>query len=157
MHQVKLLSIIKIILLIYIIISPFLDYKYFTIANTFAFKLILIIVIAAVSFIDLQLAILLTLAFLILVINLNVPKSPLTPSTPLAPRFPLSENFAVGLPQQTISEFPDKCNTQPFDDDNINTDMYNIYIDPKIKPYENYIKQLSSPDLIEKASGFNIF
>jgi len=162
----NILQIIKILLLIYILISPFINYKFLSVANIFTFKLIFIILIAVISFIDLQLAILMTLAFLILVINLNMPALVKTnttlPTNPVFSNNQTFENFSIGIPfepvTETISEFPDKCDgIKKFDDEDMNTNMYNIYIDPKIKPYENFIRQLSSPELIEKASGFNVF
>ncbi len=152
----NVLIIVKILLIIYILLSPFINHKFLTIANTFSFKLTFIILITIVSFIDLQLAILMTLGFLIMVINLNIPKQIKQSAPSLEPfsvNLPVSENLST----QTISEFPDKCDVKNFNDEDMNTDMYNIYIDSKIKPYENYIKQLSSPELIEKASGFNFF
>lgn len=65
------LLVVKIILLIYIVISPFISYKYMTFINATLVKILILLLIILVSFIDLQLAVLLMIAFLILLVNLN--------------------------------------------------------------------------------------
>ena len=65
------LIVLKIIILGYIVLSPFLSYKYMTFVNATPIKILILLLIVLVSFIDLQLAVLLMIAFLILLVNLN--------------------------------------------------------------------------------------
>lgn len=140
----------KIVFFMYIVLSPFINHKYLVFLDNLYFKILFIIFIAIASFVDLDLSIILTLALLILVINFQ--KKPkehfnlkITPATPQPP--PIS--YPVQIPP--IVDFPDTCSIiQEID---MSEDLMNHYIDPKIKPYENYIRQLSSKEHIEDASG----
>ena len=160
----NVLTFLKVIVFLYIIISPFFNYSYVSFLNTLFAKVLLLALIVVASFIDLQLAVLLTLAFLILIINLNkthifgVQKS--KGSSPS-----MSEHFATGLPieviqsNDNITNFPDddmQCSSE-IEKEKISNDLFGLYIDPKIKPYEMYIKQLSSPDKIENASNADFY
>lgn len=148
----------KVAFFIYIILSPFIDHKYISFLNTTFAKVILLVLIVVVSFVDLQLAIIMTLAFLVLIVNLNkdvifgVKKT----SAPM-PQMPLSEHFLEETKKaDTIYEFPQKCNIGEVKRDQISTDLYDLYLDPKIKPYEAYIRALSTPSAIEEASESKI-
>lgn len=141
----------KIIIFSYIVISPFISYKYLSFLNTIAAKISIILLIIGTTFLDIQLAIILTLAFLILVINLN--KSTIEP---YIQKLQSSSERMVPIKTASspvISEFPDKCDDIVIEKEQINKDMYDIYIDPKIKAYDAYIRMLSSPNMIEDASG----
>lgn len=63
--------ILKIILLVYIVLSPFISYKYMRFINAAFVKIAILLLIILVSFVDLQLAILLMISFLVLLVNLN--------------------------------------------------------------------------------------
>lgn len=65
------LLIVKILVLAYILISPFINHSPLLLLNATPAKILLLIVIVFVSFVDLQLAILLMIAFLVLLVNLN--------------------------------------------------------------------------------------
>jgi len=152
----------KIAFFVYIVLSPFINSKYLVALNNMIFKVIFLIAIVAVSFIDLQLAIIMTLAFLVLIINLNK-DAIFKPSMSMAsmPNIMLpSEHFAVGLPsvksEDNMVTFPDKCSNTEYEKEQISDDLLNLYIDPKIKPYETYIKQLSSDEQLEMAASGGI-
>ena len=66
-----LLLIVKLLVLAYICISPFLSHKALLPFASTPIKIIFLVIIIAVSFIDLHLAILLMVAFLVMIINLN--------------------------------------------------------------------------------------
>lgn len=66
-----LLLVVKLIVLSYIVVSPFINNQWLFPLHSLAFKIMLLVLIIAVSFIDLQLAVLLMVAFLIMIINLN--------------------------------------------------------------------------------------
>jgi hypothetical protein len=156
----------KVAFFLYILLSPFINYKYLTFMNQIGWKVLLLVIIVASTFVDLQLSIIMTLAFLILMIHLN--------KDVIFGGAAMRENFSIGLPVAelqrikdvpggTITEFPDKCGAEfeesnggsggvrPIDRANIN--LYDLYIDPKIKPYEAYIRQLSNPIDIENAAN----
>ena len=149
----------KIAFFIYIVLSPFINYKYIQFLNSVVAKVLLIIVIVMSSFVDLQLAIIITIAFLVLMINLNKDAIfGINNSIPTTPK--LSEHFASGMPlnqlmvpNDNMVTFPDKCSDTTYLKEEISTDLYDLYIDPKVKPYEMYIKQLCHPDSIENASN----
>lgn len=65
------LLIIKILILVYIVLSPFINYKHMRFMNSTFIKISILILIILVSFVDLQLAILLMVAFLVFLVNLN--------------------------------------------------------------------------------------
>jgi len=153
----NILTVIKIAFFMYIILSPFINYKYLTYLNNVCIKVILLVIIVTVSFIDLQLAIIMTLAFLILIINLNSTLIFGSKTEAFSVGLPVAEIKRIEtLPSQTIYEFPDKCDTAealnpPKESQNKN--LYDLYIDSKIKPYEAYIRQLSNPIDIENAAN----
>jgi len=133
----------KLLVFSYIVLSPFINYKYISFLNTILAKMLFIIIIVGVTFYDLQLAILLTLALLVLVINLN------------STRLPKKEHF---VPIMTpISEFPqENCATaETAVSEPVSNHLYNLYVDPKIKPYEEYVMQLSPPESVESACGLS--
>jgi len=170
----------KIAFFLYILMSPFINYKYLAFMNQIGWKVLLLVIIVAATFVDLQLSIIMTLAFLILMIHLN--KNVIFGG---ALRESMRENFSIGLPVAelqrikdvpggTITDFPDKCGAE-FEESNggsgggrgrgegsegaanpierANINLYDLYIDPKIKPYEAYIRQLSNPLDIENAAN----
>jgi hypothetical protein len=136
------LMVIKVIVFIFIVLSPFINYKYVEFMNMLGFKVALLAVIVVACFVDLQLAILLTLAMLLLVINLNMKKH---------------ETFENAAPPAIMTVFPEErssvCHEVKEVEGNMNDHMYNLYIDPKIKPFEEFIHQLSPSELVEAASN----
>lgn len=156
--QEQVMLALKIAVFAYIVLSPFLDHRAVTFLNSVGSKIFMIVLIVIASFIDLQLAILMTLGLLVLVINLN--------KDVIFKNVVKREHFSVNMPvalavkqhvvpvQETIAKFPDSCEqVQNFARDGMSEDLYSIYIDPKIKPYENYIRMLSSPEMLENASN----
>lgn len=159
---------LKIAVFAYIVLSPFLDHRNVMFLNSVGSKIFIILLIVVASFIDLQLAILMTLGLLVIVINLNkdtifkksVAKEHFSVNMPVA--VPVAEPFATQdstpeakMPvQQTIHQFPDTCeHVQTLPREMMSDNLYSLYIDPKIKPYENYIRMLSSPEMVENASN----
>lgn len=138
----------KAVVFVYILLSPFVDHSRLTWANSVPAKIAMLACIVAASFFDLQLAILSTLAFLLLIIHLNR-------DAVFGARAAQREHFSSRAPlaPDTVSEFPDRCDSrQPEDRDRISRDLYDLYIDPKIKPYEEYIRKLSDPDKLGLAA-----
>ena len=135
------LTILKIIVTLFIVASPFINYTPLQFFNLLGVKILLIVSIVLASFLDLQLAILMTLALLILIIHLNK-----------ASIFGKKEHFVLKN-AELVTEFPDTCTDMSHEPTEISKDLYSFYIDPKIKPYEMYIQALSPPDMVEKASS----
>jgi hypothetical protein len=69
--QYDVLLFFKLLIFGYIIISPFINNSWLKFINYTPIKIIILIIIILLSFIDLQLAILVTIAFLVILINLN--------------------------------------------------------------------------------------
>ena len=65
------LLIIKLLVLSYILISPFVSHASLLPFASTPVKILLLVMIVVVSFVDLQLAILLMIAFLVMIVNLN--------------------------------------------------------------------------------------
>ena len=206
--QIKEMSflVLKVLIFLYIIASPFINPKNLSLLNTIPAKVILLILIVVSAFYDFQLAILLTIAFFVLLINFNrqqfsslmpgsqvqvpmqqaqapmqaplpvthlsqvspetIPRKILpeitepTPTdnllvarTPLAIQMQDNINATIApYSGDTAYEFPDeKCNTKPFEDTSISNHLINYYIDPKVKPYEVYIRMMTSSENLESA------
>jgi len=69
--QEDVLLFFKIFIFAYIVISPFINNSWLNFINYTPIKIILLIIIVLLSFIDLQLAVLSMIAFLIILVNLN--------------------------------------------------------------------------------------
>lgn len=67
----KFLLIIKIVLFICIIISPFINYSLFLFFNRTFIKITILLIIVGLSFWDIQIAILVMILFLIVVVSMN--------------------------------------------------------------------------------------
>lgn len=162
----KMLLVAKIAFFVYIVLSPFINHAPISFLNTLVAKILLLAIIVGASFADLQLAIVMTLAFLILIINLNKEAIFGIKNTPGSQMPSMSEHFSVGLPREAlapdskkfepptsnnVTTFPDQCDSFKEDREKISKDLYDLYIDPKIKPYEMYIKALSNPESVENA------
>ena len=194
--------VLKVLIFLYIIASPFINPKNLSLLNTIPVKVLLLVLIVASAFYDFQLAILLTIAFFVLLINFNrqqfsslfpgssapapaqvvpTPQVPVTHLSQVSPetiprkilpeitekptdnllvaRTPLAIQMQDNITQviapytgETAYEFPnEKCNTKPFEDTSISNHLINYYIDPKVKPYEVYIRMLTSSENLESA------
>lgn len=139
---------VKVALFAYIVISPFINYQYISFMNTLPVKILLLLALVGASFIDLHLAIIATLAFLVLMINMNYSYI----------QSKKKEFFSapVPTPQKTdnMTEFPDTC--QEYKPHDLSENLISMYIDPKIKPYEMYVKSLTTPEALEEASNSKI-
>jgi hypothetical protein len=170
MNQEKLLLISKIIIFLYIIISPFINHKkYLSIFELLPVKIIVLIIIILTALIDFQLAILLTIALFVIIINLNknqlfqlfkentVDNSRNIGIIPEIPKvynsIPINQNPNKYVKENIIMpyNFPDdRCNTKPFEDIGISNELFSHYIDSKVKPYEVYIKMQTNSENLKK-------
>jgi hypothetical protein len=217
MESADILLIAKIVLFAFIISSPF-----YNVAEVFSFmdnafmKITILIFIVGCSFIDLQLAIVLAVAFFILVMSMNatyVKKAVYTNNVPSDNRMlPSSSDIVssaapldgpnegpnegpndgfvademtatsspyvhveqafepmthVPMPEQEYSdqsspmvmqnmyEFPDaRCVAPRTENDaSMNDKVITYFLDDKIKPYEEFIAQLTSKELLDSVSN----
>lgn len=122
-------------------------------------KIAIIAIIIGCSFIDLQLAIILTIAFLILIIsfskknefsNQNFENSATFPAKPYHTIKSVPGKFE---PDRVVSsELPRViCDVTPYDPEAINDKIYEYSRDPKFDDYDEFIRMLSSPDQIQSA------
>lgn len=151
----------KVILFIFILLSPFIKFNTLTFLNNVIIKILLVITLLVLCFVDFQLALIATIAFLILVINMNnnmlidIKKKMdnftnskesdneqlksyfSTPSVNIPKDIDMSKNFVC---QSSVKN-------------NMNNDMLTYYIDDKIKPYDVFISMLTNEQNINKAQG----
>lgn len=137
----------KLAVFVFILLSPVLNFQNLKFLDNVVVKVIFLAIILGFCFVDFQLALLATIAFLLLLINLNnVALS--QPARPHIDRF--MDRESVGVPAVDTSPNLACVNTVK---SNINQDLFNLYIDDKIKPYEIFIKMMTDAQVIEKAQG----
>lgn len=157
-------TISKVILVIYIIMSPFIQYQYVSFLDNMIFKVLVLVAIIVACFMDFQLAILMTIAFVIFIINVN---TTIIESVKKSIQPDHYTNFQ--LPQREIeylrANMPAAQDPQEAADNvqctnpvrtNINDDLANHYIDPKIKPYEVFISMLSDSKSLDNIQNGSI-
>lgn len=165
------LLISKVVVLGYIIISPFLSYSKVTFMNETYIKILLLCAIVGISFIDLQLAILCMIAFLVLLINLykldlltlktkvsqetsfikqafTMQENPILPETVFQET--KIEKFTDEDVKETIYEFPQPyCPGNQYGPDFISEKALSITTDNRVKPYEEFVRKLSPEDSLK--------
>jgi hypothetical protein len=164
------LLVCKVLVFLYILSAVFIDHhKYLADLNNIAFQVIMVVLIAISAFVDFQLAILLTLALFIMIIMFNYKKppgpvsvtsvAPVTPqpvivTSPSGPE-PFSQviqEAPVAYESDIMHSFPDAtCNTKPFEDTQLSENMFGYFIDPKVKPYEVYLRMITNEENLQKA------
>jgi hypothetical protein len=168
---------IKLVVFVFIVTSPFYDgAKVFAFAKNDLVKFLLLLVVIGLAFVDLQLAILAAIAFFIILIytlptvvtakELPPPK-PLYTAPLLAPASVIYQepeeeedkpDFIEVIQRdvpQTMYDFPDTRCSVPVEanDAYVNESINNHYLDEKIKPYEQYISQLTNEEFLESVSN----
>lgn len=128
----KIVLIFKVILFVFVILSPVISYKAVATLNNIYFKISMLAFVVALCFIDFQLGIIAMIAFMILVINLN-------------------QKVFDGFEVQAAEPLNFACE-QPVQN-NISNDLFNLFIDDKIKPYEVYVKMMTNETALDKAQG----
>lgn len=144
----------KIILVIFIVISVFYDYgKHLTFLQNTLVKLLFIIVIAVVIVFDLHTGMILLIAFMMLMIQFN--------SVVINNIQAKKLEFFTAFPKNTCVSNIDKVNDER--KNKVSNDIlnYNIetnnnidyVVDPKVKPYEVYVKMMTTQENLEQASN----
>ena len=153
------LWIAKIVLFVFILLSPMISlHKHFSFLNHYVTKIVMLAVICALCFVDFQLALIATVAFLILVINLNNNistimnhKDKFEQQPEQQPAYnvqfgPLVQDPLVNNTANVV------CQNQQVRND-INNDIISHYIDDKIKPYDVFIRMMTNEESLQKAQG----
>lgn len=151
---------LKVVIFAFIILSPVINFEAVSWLNNVILKVVLLGIIVGLCFVDFQLALLTTIAFLILIINLNNNILNMSSQTKHIDNFTntsqLDNQFSSPI---QISKDIDQtqnilCNNNK--KSNINEDLISHYIDDKIKPYEVFISMMTNNDALEKAQGSTI-
>lgn len=156
--QDVVLMIVKVALFVFILASPFVDFKSFMFLNNTFVKIFLLVAIVLACFVDFQLALIATIAFMILIIHMNTNILMQTGKNTVdkfenKPDSLLDEQFG------TPSKIPDHidqtqnivCTNNQKND--MNEDLIGHYIDDKIKPYDVFIQMLTSKEQLSKVQG----
>lgn len=216
--------VVKLALFVFIVTSPFYNVgSVFSFLDNILAKIVILLLIVAASFADMQLALVAAIAFFILMLHFNTSKVSNKQQVPLVGLAPVDMTFQhamsdiprlghnletspivdivypnqkgqmtqsqsqaraqmhPGYDLETISmppvpidalpsveqgmssakvmhnmyEFPEvKCKAPvEANDAFMNETMVNYYLDPKIKPYEDFISQLTNEDLLDSVSN----
>jgi len=167
--MMNIYNVIKVLLFLFIIIAPALDFTKVKFMDSIIIKICILILIIAACFVDFQLAIILTIAFFILLININYDL--------LRMSFNKKENFSAAaeynqafnkltpsqcLPRQNLVLHPDVVHTSIVPENweckgkepmqyNTNNDLFNHYIDDKIKQYDVFLNMITSEEHLNNA------
>ena len=139
--NLKTKDMLLIIVFILILASPFVKVALFS--NEIV-KVVFLLLIVGITFYDLKLAILVTVLFLILVINSPTQKEKYT-SIKNYWNTDQEENSIVKLIDISTAPLPKAtCPGAPnADKEKINDNMFDLFFDPKIKPFENIISEIT--------------
>jgi hypothetical protein len=152
---------VKAVLFVFILASPFVSFKSMMFLNTPFVKILMLVTIVIVCFYDFQLTLIATIAFMILVINMNT-NILMKASDAKVDTFTVHQDASLSPLEQQFAE-PTKipghidqtqnivCTNENKND--LNEDLIHHYIDDKIKPYDVYIQMMTSKDNLAKAQG----
>lgn len=157
---VDMLFVLKLLLFLFIALSPLFDLsKHMAFLNQTISKIILLALICLMCFVDFQLAIIATIAFLVLMINLNKNISKMNTISRDAytnaeiPQSYLDMQFAAPFNAKGIDSTKNIVCVNDKPQNEINQDIMSRYIDDKIKPYDMFIRMMTSEDALDKAQG----
>lgn len=150
---------LKVLLFVYILMSPFVPVSK-SLDNVW-FKVFVLVGIVLATFADIQLGVVLTIAFLVFMINVN--KGSMKKKTESfsvdEPIYNSPEMKEVVQPPffETMVKLPNaQCNDMTYYRDQISNDLFEVYIDEKVKPYEEFIRKMTSPEQLEMAQNNEI-
>jgi hypothetical protein len=159
----NVLVVAKVAVIFYILVSPFINYQHARFMNAAIVKFLIIIGIVGACFVDFQLAILMTIAFVILMINMNTDiiakaaaKNVAKPHDTFVnypePLFDMRSEVAVtpeDVPPADPMASADNVACANTERNNMNEDMATHFIDPKIKPYDVFISMIAEPSHLD--------
>lgn len=149
-------TVAKVLLVVYIILSSIFDFnKKLSFLDNKPVKILLLLLILGVMVYDLHMGILLVIAFLILNIQLNVPTLNKADERRL-------EMFLASMPAKLEELQTPASHTVipqvevPCDNKNKNKlsdDIFDYSVDSKVKPYEVFVKMMTTKDHLDNASN----
>jgi len=147
------ITVVKLVLLALIVTVPFIDYnKYLKVFDATLVKVMMLLLIAGVSFYNMEAAILLTILFFLILINGNTETIKHISHFYATKGAPLWEGQAAEPETFIMTQFPDndcKITKQTLEPAN----PFGFFVDDKIKPYENFIKMITDEKNLEAASN----
>lgn len=153
--DVNAITVTKLLVVLYIFMSCLFDFnKKLTALDNKLSKIILLMLVLIVLYHDLHLGILLVIAFLMLNIQLNVPTMTAMDAKMLE-RFLSSQPANVESKEYTNDKIIHKA-IVPCDNEKKNDISQNILdysIDSKVKPYEVFIKLMTTKDHLDSAAN----
>lgn len=157
MQNIDLLSVVKILIVIYIVFSVLFEFNsMLTFLDNKVSKIVMLFVILVTTYYDLHTGILLTVAFLILIIQFNAS------SLDIIKQNKNVEFFLSSVPANYDKDEKDpedvKKLKQQLECDNvkkneISNDIFDYQVDNKVKPYEVFVKMLTTKDHLDNASN----
>ncbi len=153
LKQLEPLSLLKIVVVLYIIVSTVSDFnKHLIFLDQKIIKIFILFAILFVLYYNLHLGILFIIAFLIILIQLNGNTITQINSRKL-------ELFMASLPDSTEHIMSTtNTNQQTVECDNkqkneLSEEILDYSLDPKVKPYEVFVKMLTTAEHLENASN----
>lgn len=157
MKNIDLLSVVKILIVIYIVFSVLFEFNsMLTFLDNKMSKIIMLFVILVTTYYDLHTGILLTVAFLIVIIQFNASALDIIKQNKNV------EFFLSSIPANYDKDEKDpedvKKLKQQLECDNvkkneISNDTFDYQVDNKVKPYEVFVKMLTTKDHLDNASN----
>lgn len=157
MNNIDLLSVVKILIVMYIVLSVFFEFNtMFTFLDNKMSKILMLLIILVVTYFDLHTGILLTVAFLVLIIQFNAS------ALDIINHNKNLEFFLSSIPADYDKDEKDpediKKLKQQLECDNIkkneiSNDIFDYQVDNKVKPYEVFVKMLTTKHHLDNASN----
>lgn len=156
---------LKVVVVLVLLAFPFIPSTTLTTFDTMGVKILFLLLIVVTCFIDFQLSLLLTIAFLLFVIHANsaslskiqskkqqIKDTFVNTNKPSEATNQLQTYFVQPQVPHVKDHTKNIVCTPPKLND-INKDLLNIYVDEKIKPYEVYVAMMTNEEQLAKAQG----
>jgi MFS superfamily sulfate permease-like transporter len=151
-YNIDVLSIIKSLIVVYIILSVFFNFnKKLTFIDNKAAKIVLLIVVLAVMYYDLHTGILLTIAFLMIIIQFN--SISLNDIQAKKIEFFSAEYNKNDKDPEHIVTFKKSLECDNEKKNEISDDIFDYTVDTKVKPYEVFVKMITTKEHLDNASN----
>lgn len=154
-YDIDMLSAVKILIVLYIVFSVFFEFNtILSFLDNKLSKIIMLLGILVVTYYDLHTGILLTVAFLILIIQFNV-SSLDTINNKKNMEFFLSPADYVKDEKdpEDMKKLRQQLECDNVKKNEISSDIFDYQIDNKVKPYEVFVKMLTTKEHLDSASN----
>lgn len=145
------LTFVKLIIVLLIVITTFVDVsKYIRYFDTYLFKVIAVVVIIIACYWDLHIGILLLIAFMVMVVQANAMSVKNIDAKRLE-LFLSSMHANVEIEETPHLDTKVECDNES--KNKSDNDIFAYSVDTKIKPYEVFVKMLTTQEHLENASN----